>query len=152
MIIESKIEIQAPIAQVWKVLSDLSNYKSWNSFTPRIDADFSQIGSDVMLHVRMNPDSEKLLRQKETLLSFDPQNHTMCWGIDNSRLFLRTERIQRLTAIDAQSTSYYTSDEFWGMLTPLVSFFYKSKVQRGFDAVARDLKRYCESTTTMQAG
>ncbi|MFT7589095.1 MAG: hypothetical protein ACI959_001309, partial [Limisphaerales bacterium] len=69
----------------------------------------------------------------------------VAWGINNSALFLKTLRIQQLTILESGETRYYTSDEFWGILTPIVKLFYGKKVQNGFDRVAADLKHYCES-------
>lgn len=145
-LIESEIQIQAPVETVWSVLVDLDAYSTWNPFTPRVETDF-QLGSDVVLHVRLKP-GKPLHRQTEKMLVF-AEGEKMAWGID--RAFpVRTIRVQKLERIDAQCTRYYTSDAFHGVLTPLVMAMYRGAIQRGFDDVGRALKARCEALATNQ--
>jgi hypothetical protein len=123
------------------VLIDLNHYAAWNPFTPRVETDF-QLGSDVVLHVRLKP-GKPLHRQTERMLAF-AEGEKLAWGID--RAFpVRTIRVQELERIDAQTTRYYTSDAFQGVLMPLVMAMYRGAIQRGFDDVARALKMRCEA-------
>ncbi|WP_052593683.1 SRPBCC domain-containing protein [Aureispira sp. CCB-QB1] len=140
-LIESKIIINAPIQSVWKVLSNFDNYHQWNPFTPKIDIQ-NTIGSTIGLHVRLNPKSAKTILQKETLLAWE-EGQRLEWGIQNS-WFVQTIRIQRLTAIDAQTTEYYTSDAFKGPLTGVILLLYRQKIQIGFDDVCMGLKKETE--------
>lgn len=141
-IIESKIIINAPIQKVWDVLADFEKYPQWNPFTPKIEIQPDQLGSDVILHVRLNPKSPKLTIQKEQLLAWD-QGQQMSWGITKT-WYIQTVRIQKLTALDSQTTEYYTSDAFEGPLTWLVLLLFQQKIQIGFDKVAAGLKRQVE--------
>jgi len=141
-LIESKISINAPIEQVWAVLSNFDNYHEWNPFTPKIEVK-NEIGSMVGLHVRLNPKSNKTILQKETLLVWE-EGKRLEWGIQNS-WFVRTVRIQSLKAIDENTTEYYTSDALEGPLTGLILFLYRNKIQIGFDDVCTGLKKEVES-------
>lgn len=141
-IIESTITINAPLSKVWAVLSDFENYHQWNPFTPKIDINPQQIGSTVGLHVRLFPNISKTFLQKEQLLSWEKE-HKMEWGIQNA-WHVKTVRIQKLTAIDEQTTQYYTLDSFEGPLTWLILLLFKKNIQIGFDEVASGLKRYVE--------
>lgn len=141
-LIESKIIINAPIQKVWAVLSDFDTYQQWNPFTPKIDIE-NKIGSTVGLHVRLNPKSTKTILQKETLMAWEEGKH-LEWGIQNS-WFVRTVRVQSLRAIDETTTEYYTSDAFEGLLTGLILFLYRSKIQIGFDDVCTGLKKQVEN-------
>ncbi|MFT7590054.1 MAG: hypothetical protein ACI959_002276, partial [Limisphaerales bacterium] len=73
MLISSSTDINSPIDKVWEVLTDISSYHKWNSFTPKIDININELNSDVMLYVKMNSDSDKIIKQKETLLLFEPE-------------------------------------------------------------------------------
>ena len=44
------VEIDAPVAVVWQVLTDLDRYAEWNPFTVRIDTTF-KLGDPVHLHI-----------------------------------------------------------------------------------------------------
>ena len=57
------VDINAPVSKVWEVLVDFEAYSEWNPFTVQVDADLSQLGSDVGLHVQMN--QKKKLYQVE---------------------------------------------------------------------------------------
>jgi hypothetical protein len=140
-LIESKVIINAPIQEVWAVLSNFDNYHQWNPFTPKIEVK-NEIGTTVDLYVRLNPKSSKTMLQKETLLAWE-EGKRLEWGITNS-WFVRTIRIQSLKAIDENTTEYYTSDAFEGPLTGLILFLYRDKIQIGFDDVCTGLKKAVE--------
>lgn len=141
-LIESKITIQAPLEVVWNILSDLDNYHHWNPFTPKIETT-RKIGADVLLHVRLHPNSTKLYLQKEQLLRWEEKSG-MDWGIKDA-WYAKTIRIQQLSPIDAITTEYYTSDLIEGPITWLIMLLYRKKIQQGFDDVAQGLKQYAES-------
>jgi len=145
-IIEAQCVINAPIEKVWDALVDLDNYHTWNTFTSKIETDFS-IGSTVVLHVHLNL-NEKIHIQKETMLEYI-EGESMSWGITKS-FPVKTVRIQKLTKINKSKTSYYTSDVLNGLMTPIVMALYGKKIKNGFDQVAIDLKNYCESLSTSQ--
>ena len=63
----------------------------------------------------------------------------------SARWLLRAVREQRLEALSDRTCRYTTSDEFKGVLTPLVILFTGGFVRRGFNAVALALKRRAEA-------
>ena len=142
-IISSEIIINAPIKLVWEVLSDFDKYPTWNPFTPTIEVS-PEIGSTVVLHVKMNPNSNKIIKQKETLLKWE-EGTQIDWGIQGA-WHVNTVRIQQLTSLDDQTTKYFTSDSFTGPMTWLVMWLYRNKIQSGFDSVAKALKVCVEGT------
>lgn len=146
-IIESSIEIKAPISLVWDILLDFENYHKWNKFTPKVECDL-EIGHLVHLHVDMNQ-NKKIRVQTENLL-WVKKEESIAWGI-TATFPVRTERAQILTDLGANTTRYYTYDKFWGILVPLVMFLYKSKIQAGFDSCAKNLKEYAEQQHQLMA-
>ncbi|MCH2046082.1 MAG: SRPBCC domain-containing protein [Saprospiraceae bacterium] len=141
--IETSIEINAPKTTVWAVLTDFDAYTEWNPFTPKVELKSKQIGSPVILHVRMNPNSKKLIKQPEVLQRWKEAVY-VDWGIEDA-WYVKTTRTQRLTNLEGNRTLYYTCDAFRGFLTPLIMFLYRKKIQQGFDEVAAALKKRAEA-------
>jgi hypothetical protein len=142
--IESSIDIDAPPERVWSILVDLDAYGSWNPFTPRIDSTL-RVGDPCVLHVAMRPGEDRIV-QKEVITANDPGARELGWGMTMVAPFvLRANRIQRLTATPSGATRYWTGDTFSGAMTPIVMALYRADIQRGFDEVARALKRRAES-------
>lgn len=137
------VDINAPVSKVWEVLLDLDSYPEWNPFTVQIDADLSQLGSDVGLHVQMNP--KKKIYQVEQLRVNDKEEQ-LSWGVTMVHpALLWAQRDQVLTMIDENTTRYVTVDVFKGLLVPLMMAFYGKDIKRGFDAIALALKARCET-------
>jgi hypothetical protein len=140
-LIESKIIINTPLKKVWEVLANLDDYHQWNPFTPKVECS-KKIGADVLMQVRLNPNSKKTIKQKETLLVWEDQARIE-WGIQEV-WYVKTVRIQKLTPIDENTTEYYTSDAFEGPLTGFILWLYGNKIQIGFDDVSKALKTKAE--------
>ena len=138
---KSSIDIKAKKEIVWHVLTELSKYPEWNTFTPEVDTQW-QLNEKVVLTVKMNP-NKKPIQQIEYLLSYAPTDQ-LSWGM-NWGIFLKAERVQRLTRVDGDETNYFTEDVISGLLSPMVNLIYGKSIQRGFDQVAKGLKRHCEN-------
>lgn len=147
--IAASATIDAPLARVWAVLSDLSSYPAWSPFVVAVDGPLA-VGTPVTLHVAMTP-GRKPLRQVETVSKVDPpgagaDRAELSWGtVMGHPTLLRAERYQRLTALGPGQTRYETADEFEGLLVPIVFALYGASIQRGFDETARALKARCEA-------
>ena len=134
-VIAARTDIAAPAARVWEILADFARYPEWNPFTPRIETS-GVPGEPVVMHVRMRPDGPTRI-QRETLRQLDAPDR-MAWGLDWGPL-LHTHRIQRVESLGDGHCRYVTTNEFKGLLAPLVMALYRAHVQRGFDGVARAL-------------
>ena len=137
------VDINAPASKVWDVLVDLDSYPEWNPYTVQIDADLSQLGSDVGLHVQMNPKETMLVVEK---LKVNDQEKQLSWGKQTLHpALLDAQRDQVLTVIDENTTRYVTVDVLEGLLAPLMMALYGKDIKKGFDAVALALKARCET-------
>lgn len=125
---------------VWATLVDLQNYHLWNPFTPAIDTDWS-IGGKVKLTVQMKKNRAPLF-QTEYLSKYNPP-FELGWGISWG-IFLKAERIQKLTIESDGQTQYYTEDIIRGVLCPVVHWLYGKHIQKGFEEVAQSLKKHLE--------
>lgn len=140
--VQARTTIQAPVARVWSILTDLEKYHEWNSFVPSMQSDF-QVGSLLTMHVQMRGNLKTT--SIETITAIEPE-HLLSWETRSSAWFLRGERIQELAPIDTDTTEYFTCETFTGIFAPVLQLMYARDLQRGFDAVARDLKARAETT------
>lgn len=137
-------DIEAPIDLVWSVLVDVARYPEWNPFTVSVRTDFA-LGSPVDMQVALRGPGRRTRHQVERITSFDPSSYRLSWGVEvGPGWFITADRWQQLTVVDGR-TRYETSDEFTGVGVGLMLALMGSKVQRGFDGVARALKTRCES-------
>mmetsp|Transcript_21814 Transcript_21814/g.32347 ORF Transcript_21814/g.32347 Transcript_21814/m.32347 type:complete len:149 (-) Transcript_21814:438-884(-) len=143
-IISTQIEIEAPIENVWSILSDFDHYSEWNKFTHRVDTD-QVIGNTVMLHIQWLG-TEKTFQQATKLTKFEEGKH-ICWGASfTPSCLLKTNRRQTLEFIDQNRTRYVTSEKFHGSMAPLVMLLYRKKIEAAFEHVAQALKKHTESS------
>ncbi|NNC95937.1 MAG: SRPBCC domain-containing protein [Chitinophagales bacterium] len=139
--LQTEIKINAPIEIVWNILEDFEAYRVWNSFCRKVETT-KEIGDPFIMTIYMKPDSKPII-QKEIFSDYEPP-HTVGWKL-NWGVALKTHRIQTLSKVDDRNTHYYTHDEFWGLLTPLVMLLYKNDMMKGFRNVAGELKDRAES-------
>lgn len=135
------LEIDAPAGIVWDVLTDAPGYSDWNPFTTRLDTDF-QLDSPIHLHIVMGPLS---MQRKEWVRVVEPP-HRLEWDTKVlARFLLYSSKEQRVKALGESSCSYYTTDLFSGLLTPLIMLLFRKLIVRGFDETGLALKRRCEA-------
>lgn len=141
--VRASIDIAAPIDVVWRLLTNVDDYPSWNSFTPRVDTPGLAVGNHVELHVRMPGRGPRVQREWVNLV--DPP-HALCWGLrwGHPAVFVGN-RWQVLEAIDDSTTRYVTYDRFSGVLAPIVIASYGRAIQAGFELCARDLRNAAEA-------
>lgn len=152
--VSAESSINAPIEKVWAILSDLGKYSEWNELTPRIDVTNKngdnitrkpEIGDNVVLHVRWIG-SEKIFPTKAKITMYDEVKKSLAWGVTFGLSFvLKTNREQTLTVIDQDTTKYTSTEEFSGILAPLVMKLHRGKIKAGFDYVADTLKKSSEA-------
>jgi hypothetical protein len=139
--IASEIEIDAPVEHVWEILVDLQSYPEWNPFTIKVESTL-QPGDPVVLFVKMAP--MRMIVQREQVSVCEPP-HRLAWGLTMGLAFLLvTHREQLLIPKANGKTVYQTSDDFRGLLVPLVLWLYGDAIQKGFDSLARALKQHAE--------
>lgn len=133
------IDIPAPAAAVWAVLTDLDAYPEWCPFTRRIETDWV-LGHDVTLHLDWQVDrlGEPTQTQAEKLTIFEP-NVALAWGGAMLGGLVAFERVQYLEPTDA-GVRYHTFDRLSGLLAPPTRWFFEARMQAGFDAVGPALR------------
>lgn len=140
LISSDPVEIEAPVERVWEILVDVERYGDWNPFTTRVETNF-EIGSPVHLYVTLGPFK---LKQPERIEVVD-RPHLLVWSTKvGARFLVAARREQRLEALSERRCRYLTTDAFNGLLTPLVILLFGRLVRRGFNEMARALKKFAE--------
>lgn len=125
--------IEAPAADVFRVLDDLDRYPDWNPFTTRVITD-RVIGGQVELHVNMPGSGLRV--QRERFTGYVP-GERLSWGLRwGGGVLLDCDRVQQVEAQPDGTTRYVTYERFNGLLGGLVVHLYGAAVRRGFEQCA----------------
>jgi hypothetical protein len=140
--------IDAPPARVFAAVTDLDSYPAWNRFTPWISlrtADLA-VGAELDLDCQMT--ARELLRgEREVILALDRERGRFCMGTSRARgrPGIRSERWQRCEPLGPDRTRFVNSEQFSGLLAPLVWLLYRRKLAAAFQRYCADLKAYVEA-------
>ena len=140
------IDIERPLDEVWRILTDFERYPQWNAFTPHVVCS-KVVGDPVILLVRLREDS-KLSAVHLTLNHFE-DSRAFCWG--SQSWALRANRCQSVEALGANRTRYQSAETFSGLLVPVVMILQRRKLMRGYESAAQGLKAYLETGETRTA-
>jgi hypothetical protein len=138
--INTDIEINAPAARIWTLLTDFARMSSWNPFIKSISGNLAQ-GDRLSVHIV--PPGKSGMRFKPTVLTVRPERelrwlgHLLIPGIfDGEHYFL-------LEPIGDGKTRLTQSERFSGLLVGLLSDAL-SATEAGFKAMNTALKREAE--------
>jgi hypothetical protein len=133
------VDIQAPPATVWALLTDAAGFPRWNSTVARIEGTIAE-GQRLRLHV---PGTERTFTP--TVSGVVPMER-MSWIGGLAPLFKGVRRFT-LTRRDEASTRFSMAERFSGLMVPLAA---RAMPDLGpvFERFALDLKREAEGKRT----
>lgn len=147
---QTTIVIQAPLQQVWEVMTNVQDYPNWNPFIKKVITHTSPPCKGTHLTFEVQFENGRQARSQELVTEWRPPVPTgeqqAHWAyrfygwLDRLRC-IQAVRLQSLQAQSNGSTRYTTREIFrgWGIaLVPL------AQVQKGFEAQAAALKKVCE--------
>jgi len=147
MEIRSELEIAAPAAEVWGILTDFPRYQEWNPFITEIKSE-GVVGGPVELLLSLPEGRDH--RLKSTLLRIE-ENFELRWrahlllpGLFDGEHFLR------VIELDPRRTRFVQGENFSGVLLRF-SGRTLTQVARGFDYMNEALKRRAEANTARSA-
>lgn len=148
----ARIDIDAPLEQVWAIMLDTEQYGEWNPFVERAEtAQPPAVGNPIVLHVVWANGSRTRSPERITALegpTTDPSGTTTARmsyvyeGLPARLGLVRGVRHQVLSQRPGGPTSYETVEEFRG---PLVRLAGPGRVADGFRRHAEGLKRRAET-------
>ena len=135
----TEITIQAPVEIVWKHLTDLTAYSSWNPFIVKSDGEIG-LGNQIT-NVMMNGGKPRTFKPKITgvkpLLSFEWLGK-LPLGLFNGNHYFRLEKI------DDDTTHLIHGEHFSGLLRGPIVNRLGDDTRAGFVAMNEALKSRCE--------
>lgn len=139
--IEASIDIDAPIHEVWRILSDGDHYADWNPFITVVAGDL-QLGARPTL--RLAPPGKKAMTFRPRIIDASPSAGLRWQG----RLLLpglcdATHEF-RLSAESPKRTRLTQSETFRGILLPMLGSMLEP-TRRGFVEMNEALRRRVES-------
>jgi hypothetical protein len=140
--IETNIEIDAPAARVWALLTDFSAMPAWNPFIRSISGDLAQ---GARLSVQIAPPGQSGVRFKPTVLALRPERELRWLGrvlipgvFDGEHYFL-------LDPLGEARTRLTQGEKFSGVLVGFLSSAL-SATEAGFKAMNTALKQRAEAS------
>jgi len=147
----SAIEIDAPVATVWAIMTDFDRYPEWNPLNRffRLDSKaepnhFVTFGPSWGPYDRAEggPFPDPDMTQHEMITIWEENR---CLAYADIRRLIKAERVQYISTVQEGRTRYLTYERLSGLLSPLVQRQYGARIVAGFTANGIALKRRAES-------
>ena len=139
--LHSEIEIDAPPARVWEVLTDFDAYPDWNSFVTSIEGEARE---GAKLTVRMAPPGGRAMTIAPTVIAVQPERELRWLGRLMLPRIFDGEHIFELHPRDGGGTRLVHREEFRGVLVAPLLGWVGAKTLRGFEEMNVALKARAE--------
>jgi uncharacterized protein YndB with AHSA1/START domain len=144
-IVTSKaVEIDAPAAVVWQVLTDLPRYREWNPFTVRVETSL-QVGDPIDLYIPVPGQDGQEMCVREWIVAVEPGQLLSWEQLTTAESKDCARRDQYIETLGPAKSRYFTTDIFLGLNQDKIMDTFGPWVQASFDAVADGVKRQAEA-------
>jgi hypothetical protein len=140
--INTDIVIHATPQQVWKVLIDFMKYPDWNPFIRHAAGDIA-IGA--RLDVRIHPPGGQPMKFRPMIRAVSPNRDLRWLGHLGLPGLFDGEHVFQLESLGTDRTHVRHSEEFRGLLVPIVPNAVFARIRRGFEGMNRALRDRLET-------
>ena len=140
--ISTSIDINAPDARVWDVLTDFAAYPRWNPFIRRVDG---VLAPRARLSVRIQPPGGRVMRFRPTVLRVEPEREFAWRGRTFVPGLFDGEHFFLLEPAGAGAVRFIHGERFRGLLVPFLRRTLDTTTRRGFEAMNAALKARVEA-------
>ena len=139
-VIEKTLEIKAPAAVVWEVITDVDKYPEWNPFQIEFRTSFKPgdlIDMKVKLFAKTQPQREfvkEYVEGRRFVYCMKPVPGT-----------LSSLRSQEVEALGPELTRYHSHFHLAGWMQPVVALLLGSRLQAGFAGAVAGLQARSEA-------
>jgi hypothetical protein len=135
------LEVAAPAATVWQVITDLDRYPDWNPFVVACRSTLEP-GAAIVMRVRVLPWIAQ--PQRETVFEHVP-GHLLRYGIAPAGLgALASSRTHEVTALAPERARYESRFVLEGWLAPVVAALLGRRLAAGFAAMSDAIRTRAE--------
>ena len=142
-IVSETVEIDAPQAFVWSVLTDYASYPEWNPYTVKVETTL-ELDTPIVLYLPDPAKPGELFRNVEWLSVIDAPRHLQ-YNTRTEIPGIFAVRDQWVEDLGDGRSSYRTTDVFAGEFAQLAYDLQGLWVTDGFNAVAHGLKARAET-------
>lgn len=136
------LDVTAPAATVWSVVTDLDRYPEWNPFVVACRSTLA-VGSPIAMRVRVLPFVAQ--PQRETIFEHDP-GRRLRYGIAPLPLgALASSRSHEVEPVADERARYISCFELRGWLAPVVEALLGRRLATGFAAMSAALVARAET-------
>lgn len=139
--LSTQVEIDASIATVWKILTDLGGFAEWNPFMPEAEGD---VREGARLKVLMEPPGGKTMTFRPTVTRVDPETELRWLGHLLFPGLFDGEHIFELSSLGDGRVRLIQRETFRGLLVPLLWKSMATSTRNGFEAMNVALKKRAE--------
>lgn len=136
------LDIEASPQAIWQILTDFSAFEQWNPFIRSISGRAVQ-GTKLEVHIQ--PPGGQGMTFKPTVLVAEPEREFAWLGHFLIPGIFDGEHRFRLEPLGDNRTRFTQSEQFGGLLVPLLTKDLDTKVHQGFEAMNQALKTRVES-------
>jgi hypothetical protein len=145
--LRTEIEIAAPVADVYRVLTDFPRYPEWNPFITSISGRL-EAGADLNVELSLPEGSDH--RFKPKLLRIEPERELRWRGRLVSPLLFEGEHFFQLHALSVSVTRFVHGEDFSGVLLRFMNPTL-TLTARGFVYMNEALKKRVENSAIFGA-
>jgi hypothetical protein len=138
--IRTTIDIQAPVNQVWNVLTDFDSYPTWNPFIKWVKGEV-KVGNQIEVQLPG-------MKFTPTVKAFTPYQEFSWLGHLGIKGLFDGKHIFRLEQLTKGTTRLHHEESFQGLLAGPILLLIRKDTQNGFLAFNEALRERVESMTT----
>ena len=140
--LKTEIEINGSIDAVWEILTDFNSYPEWNPFIKKIEGEL-KVG--VQLKVYIEPPGGKGMTFKPFVKRLEPKTEFKWLGHFLIPGIFDGEHIFQLEQINDNKIKFIHSENYNGLLVPLLWKSLNTNTRQGFEEMNNSLKNRAES-------
>lgn len=140
--IETTIDIHAPVADIWRILTDLPRYPEWNPLVVRASGSLV-VGNRLDVAVRLP--GRRPMSFSPILISLLTEREFRWVGTFGISALFAGEHSFRLNPKRNGTTRFEHSERFTGFLSIFMGLHWYERVRQGFESMNQALKKRAET-------